>query len=184
MLWPTHESGLRVIKSRIRVTAFRKQRLSLEIALWSTYDFCIIFFPYLFLIVENVTFLVRKKCKEINSWECVLYGYQPPVGYSAKWQLHSCWKYYFPTFYGHSEKIKLSFFSLNTLLTTDGKCIMPASLALANRCHHQWSNWASQSSPYRNFSSLPPSGSSWASWCVCAAYLWCSVRCTLGNASS
>lgn len=107
------------------------QRLPLEIALSSTYDFCIVFFPYLFLIVENVAFLVRKKCKEINSWVCVLYGYQPPVVTLPNDSYILVGSYYFPTFYGYSEKIKLSCSPLNTLLKTDGKCIMPASLCIS-----------------------------------------------------
>lgn len=56
LLWPTHASVLEYTKQS--QSQHSEMKLSLEVAVWPSYDFCIIFFLkfYLFLIIENMAF--------------------------------------------------------------------------------------------------------------------------------
>lgn len=86
-----------------------------------------------------------------------MYGYQPLFSCPAKWQLHSYWKYdFFLPFMGTVRKqgIVALHSTLYLLLMENVSCQLLS--ALANGCHHQWSNWAYQLSSCRNFSSCPP----------------------------
>lgn len=126
-----------------------------------------------------MAFLILKS-KDINSWVCVWLPttVELPCQMTAAFLLEV---WFSLAFHGHSEKTRHSCLALNTLLTTDGKCVMPASL-----CISQWmpSSVVKLGIPaiiLQKLLQLPPSGNSQASWWVYTAYLGCSMCCTLGN---